>query len=84
VEGLGVPPAEGYAYAGDNSEAEQAAFIVAAFRMARQWEWVGPMFLWNLNFAPAAGKHDEKAAFGIVRDDWTQRPAVAAIREMDR
>jgi hypothetical protein len=82
VEGLGTAPAAGYEYAADNTEAEQAQFIVRAYQLGRAWGWVGPMFLWNLNFAPVAGAADEKAAFGIVRCDWSPRPAFAALRDM--
>lgn len=82
VEGLGAGPAPGYGYAADNSEAQQAQYIVKAYQMARNWGWVGPMFLWNLNFAPVAGNADEKAAFGIVRADWSPRPAFHALAGM--
>ena len=84
VEGLGVPPVHGYEYSADNTEAEQAQFIVRAYQMGKAWGWVGVAFLWNLNFAPVAGKQDEKAAFGIVRDDWSPRPAFAALRDMPK
>jgi hypothetical protein len=84
VEGLGTAPAQGYGYAADNTEAEQAKYIVRAYEMGQSWGWVGPMFLWNLNFAPVAGKHDEKAAFGIVRHNWSPRPAFAALRDMPK
>ncbi|MBN1402758.1 MAG: cellulase family glycosylhydrolase [Anaerolineae bacterium] len=84
VEGLGVGPAAGYGYAADNTEAEQAQFIVRAYQMGRAWGWVGPMFLWNLNFAPVAGREDEKAAFGIVRHDWGPRQAFGALRDMPK
>jgi hypothetical protein len=84
VENLGVPPAQGYEYSADNTEAEQAQFIVRAYEIAKGWGWVGPMFLWNLNFGPVAGKHDEKAAFGIVREDWGMRPAFAALAHMPK
>lgn len=84
VENLGAGPAPGYEYAAHNSEAEQAQFLARAYQMGRSWGWVGPMFLWNLNFAPVSGIHDEKAAFGIVRGDWGQRPAYAALRDMPK
>ena len=84
VEGLGVGPANGYEYAADNSEGEQAQFIVRAYQMGRSWGWVGPMFLWNLNFGPVSGARDEKAAFGIVRPDWSPRAAYAALRGMPK
>ena len=44
----------------------------------------GPMFLWNLNFAPVAGNADEKAAFGLVRSDWSPRPAYEALKNMGK
>jgi len=82
VEGLGVPPAAGYEYAADNTQAEQAQFLVRAYQMGKDWGWVGPMFLWNLNFGPVCGAGDEKAAFGIVNPSWSPRPAFAALRDM--
>ncbi|MFO7918629.1 MAG: cellulase family glycosylhydrolase [Anaerolineae bacterium] len=84
VDGLGVAPARGYEYAADNTEEEQAKYIVRAYEMSKSWGWVGPMFLWNLNFAPVAGAQDEKAAFGIVRDDWSPRPAFHALCNMPK
>jgi hypothetical protein len=84
VENLGVGPAGGYEYAAQNSEGEQAQFLVDAFNLARGWGWAGPMFVWNLNFAPVAGNHDEKAAFGLVRGDWSPRPAYEALRNMKK
>jgi hypothetical protein len=84
VEGLGVPPAEGYAYAADNTEAEQAQWLVRAYQMGKNYGWVGVMFLWNLNFGPVSGKEDEKAAFGIVRHNWSPRPAFGALANMPK
>lgn len=84
VDGLGVPPARGYEYAADNTEAEQAQFIVEAYQKAKSWGWVGPMFLWNLNFGPICGAGDEKSAFGIVRPDWSMRQAFAGLVNMPK
>jgi len=84
TDGLGAVPAEGYGYAGDNSEGEQAQFLVQAMQEARSWGFVGPMFVWNLNFGPVSGAHDEKAAFGVLRPDWGARPAYAALRDMSK
>lgn len=84
TENLGAGPAGGYEYAAQNSEGEQAQFLVDAFNLAKRWGWVGPMFVWNLNFAPVAGPADEKAAFGLVRADWSPRPAYEALRNMPK
>ncbi len=40
----------GYEYANDNSADEQAAWTVRAYEMMRNWGFVGPAFLWNLNY----------------------------------
>jgi len=84
TDGMGVGPNTGYEYAADNTEAEQAQYIARAYEMARNWGWVGPMFLWNLNFWPVAGAQSEKAKFGIVRCDWSGRPAYAALHDMPK
>lgn len=84
VHGLGVAPAKNYEYGGDNTEQEQSDWLVRAYQMGRDWGWVGPMFLWNLNFGPAAGPNDEKAAFGILYPDWRPRPAFFALQAMPK
>jgi LysM repeat protein len=84
TENLGAGPAGGYEYAGQNTEGEQAQFLVDAFNLARRWGWVGPMFVWNLNFAPVSGPADEKAAFSLVRADWSPRPAYDALKNMGK
>jgi hypothetical protein len=58
-------PQAGYEYARDNTHAEQAQWIVEAYQQAKQWGWVGTMFLWNLDYGvTAAGT--ELANFGIL------------------
>jgi hypothetical protein len=84
TENMGAGPAGGYEYAAQNTEAEQAQYLVDAFNMAKRWGWVGPMFVWNLNFAPIAGPADEKSAFCLVRPDWSPRPAYEALRNMPK
>jgi hypothetical protein len=81
-----VPPAPGFGYAADNTEAEQAQFIVEAYQRARAGHFgrLGPMFLWNLNFAPVAGNACHKGQFGIVRQDWSLRPAFHALAGMPK
>ncbi len=58
-------PHPGYEYAAQNTEAEQADFIVRAYQMAKNWGWVGPMFLWNLDYN-VTQPSTELAAFGIM------------------
>ncbi|MCC6167054.1 MAG: SH3 domain-containing protein [Caldilineaceae bacterium] len=72
-----------YKYADDNSFEEQAAWTVEAYQMMRSWGWVGPAFLWNLNFRVVANG-TEKAQWGIVGPGWEPLPAYAALRDMPK
>jgi len=58
-------PQTGYEYAADNTREEQAQWIVEAYQQAGAWGWVGPMFLWNLNYA-VTRPGSEQAAFSIL------------------
>lgn len=59
------PPPANYEYAADNTREEQAAWIISAFQQAQAWGWVGPMFLWNLNYG-VTNPGSEQAAFSIL------------------
>lgn len=72
-------PSEDYEYAADNTELEQAEYLLTALQIAREKGYMGVMFVWNLNFAPARGKDDERAAFGILREDWSERLAYQTL-----
>ncbi len=67
-------PRPGYEYAQDNTEQEQADYIVRAYQIMRNWGFVGVAFLWNLNYN-VTHPHEELAAFGIQG-----RPAYEALR----
>lgn len=69
-------PVPGYEYARDVTTDEQAQYLVRAYQMAKSWGWVGPMFLWNLNFG-ITNPGTELAAFGIAN-----RPAQSALANM--
>ncbi|MBN1220383.1 MAG: cellulase family glycosylhydrolase [Anaerolineae bacterium] len=58
-------PKPGYEYALDNTVEEQAQWIAEAYQMGKQWGWVGPMFLWNLDYGVTA-PGTELASFGIL------------------
>jgi hypothetical protein len=75
-----------YDYARDNTEDRQAAYLVRAFTAARERGHIGPMFIWNLNYAPIAEVDDRyaKRAFSIIREDWTPRPAYFALASMPK
>lgn len=70
---------DGYLYALDNSYQEQSDWTVQAYRMMKAWGWVGPSFLWNLNFRVVASG-TERAQWGIVESDWSPLPAYEALK----
>jgi uncharacterized protein YgiM (DUF1202 family) len=72
-----------YAYANDNGFDEQAAWTVEAYTMMRDWGWVGPAFLWNLNFRVVADG-TEKAQWGIVGNDYQPLPVYHALKAMPK
>ena len=72
-----------YAYANDNDFGEQAAWTVEAYQMMKQWGWVGPAFLWNLNFRVVADG-TEKAQWGILDNGWGPLPVYNALQAMPK
>jgi SH3-like domain-containing protein len=72
-----------YQYANDNSYEEQAQWTVEAYQMMKNWGWVGPAFLWNLNFRVVADG-TEKAQWGIVDNSWNPLPAYNALAAMPK
>jgi polysaccharide biosynthesis protein PslG len=78
-----TPPA-GYEYCRYLTAQNQADFSVQAFQKARALDYVAGMELWNLNFQLAVPATDEKWGFGVVRDDWTPRPAYFALAQMSK
>ncbi len=76
----GSPPA-GYEYAQDNTREEQAQWIVSAFQQARAWGWVGPMFLWNLNYG-VTHPGSEQAVFSILTPEGPT-PAYQALQSLN-
>lgn len=72
----------GYEYANDNSYDDQAAWEVDAFTMMRDWGWVGPAFLFNLNFRIT--NSSPGFMWGIVASDGTPLPAYNALKAMPK
>jgi hypothetical protein len=77
-------PVPGYEYCKYITEDQQALFLQQAYTMARQTPYVGAMFQWNLNFQLSVPRTDEKWAFGIVRADYSGRPAYFRLLGMPK
>lgn len=73
-----APPA-GAEFMNDVTEWQQAAYTQRAFALAHDWPQVGPMILWNLNFAPWIGDAFSESGYSLLRPDGTPRPAYFAL-----
>ena len=71
-------PVPGYEYAADNTCEEQVQWIIEAYRWAADQAWIGPMFLWNLDYSLTAPP-TPLAYFSIL-----DTPAYDALVEMSR
>lgn len=81
VEGFGgaVPP--GAPYFTDITAQLQAEYVWQAYLMAQQWEYMGPMFLWNLNMVTVPSVDAEAAAYSIFYSIDNPRPAYELLRD---
>ncbi len=76
----------GYEYGEYVSFDQQALYLEGAlFRTVFQYsDWVGAVFVWNLNFAVLWGEQGnpehEQAAFGLLNPDWTPRPSFTRVQ----
>ncbi len=74
--GVDPSPKPGYEYEKFISPDQQAAWLVKAFQMMKGYGWVGPGFVWNLDFTDMG---NETGAFHIVG-----RPAFNALAAMPK
>jgi hypothetical protein len=68
----GEPPDPWMTY---NSKWDQANYTLRAIELGRSLDYVGPMFLWNLNFAQPIliNNRDERVAYSIVLPEGVPR-----------
>jgi hypothetical protein len=79
---VSTDPASGYEYALDNAYEEQAQWTVEAFRWSKDSGWIGPMFLFNLDFG-ATATHSPTAYWSLLRPSGPV-PAYDAISNIPR
>lgn len=72
--GVSSHPQQGYEYETDNTDQEQADWLVGAYQWGKAQGWVGVMFTWNLDFPSG-----ENTAFKIQG-----RPAFGALQAMPK
>lgn len=78
-ETFAQPPPDGAEFMANVTEWQQAAYTQRAYALAHDWPWVGPMMLWNLNFAPWLGDAFSESGYSLLRPDGSPRPAYFAL-----
>ncbi len=68
----------------NNSEWQQAEYILRAFELANEWDFIGPMILWNLNFAPTLGNQFSESGYSLLRPDGSLRPAYQSLQSIKK
>ena len=80
-EGTPQPPPVNAPFMNNVSEQQQAEYILRAFSMAQESASVGPMFLWNLNFAPLLGTQFSESGYSLLRPDGSPRPSYLSLQD---
>ena len=85
AEGIGTPSPD-FLFARDNSQDEQAKYIVRAFRVMHDWGFVRMAMLYNLDYAakPLGAQPDDAALFSLLNASGQPRPAYFAVRDMPK
>ena len=78
-------PQPGYEYCQDNTAWEHREYLRRALELVGEWgwDWVGVMFVWNLNYAQAA-PGTEMAAFSILDGDGNPTDAFEGLKGLGR
>ena len=67
----------------DVDEWQQATYTLRALALAEELQAGGPLFLWNLNFAPTFGNAFTESAYSILRPDGSPRPLYLALQALE-
>ncbi len=83
-DGFDAPPPAGAEFMAYVTEWQQAVYILRAYELANEWESVGPMILWNLNFGPLLGDQFSESGYSLLRRDGSRRPAFRALAALPK
>lgn len=63
------------------TEAQQAQYLTDAYQIWDSWDWTGPL-IWYAYNDGGTDPTDSESNFGIVRNDFSPKPALAAFQTM--
>jgi hypothetical protein len=80
VEGMGSMDTQGWEYGLHITERIQAVYTVQSFQTGMETDWIGPMFLWNLNLSTIWGSDRPESAYSVLHADGSYRPVYIDVR----
>lgn len=83
-EEFGAAPPAGADFMAQVSEWEQAEYTLAAIEMGAIRPGIGPLFLWNLNFAPLLGPDFTESGYSVLGVEGMARPVYLALQTIPR
>jgi LysM repeat protein len=81
MEGLDQPIPESAPFFAYMGQELQARYILSAYQMAQEWDFMGPMFLWNLNVATLGGFDPDQGAYSLLIGNLVPRLAYNVLRD---
>jgi hypothetical protein len=84
MEGLDLPVPEEQPFIGYMGAVQQAEYDRDAFLIGQQWDFMGPMFLWNLNVATLDGYDTNHGAYSLLVEVDRPRLAYEVLRDTPR
>lgn len=72
------------AYFGFINQWQQADYTLRAFLIAQERPYMGPVILWNLNFATSTidvDKSDPQTGYGMIDTHWQPRPVYSTLKD---
>ncbi|MBN1427387.1 MAG: LysM peptidoglycan-binding domain-containing protein [Anaerolineae bacterium] len=81
AEGTGIAAPSDAPYHANTTQNLQAEYIWQAYLMAQQWDYMGPMFLWNLNMHTIPSVPPEAANYSLFLDLDNPRPAYILLHD---
>lgn len=77
-------PIPGCEYALDNTQQEQASYLMEAYALGCNRPYVGLMAFWNFNYAPQVAANDVRGTYSIMNADGTPRLAMKLLASMPK
>jgi hypothetical protein len=84
MEGLDLPVPDEQPFIGYMGAVQQAEYDRDAFLIGQQWDFMGPMFLWNLNVATLDGYDTNQGAYSLLVEVDRPRLAYNVLRDTPR